>query len=274
MRWRHPVHRRDDRHWTARRGTQRGQRGALHCLAPSGAVGLDGSASRPRGGAATRSADQALESAQEIGIVRRRPEVDVIGHNRAGGRAVDAMNRWEERTDGSSRRAQATSVSGSALDVALGARPSIPVGRARGSCELQTRSAASRCRCASATTCDAVCGRNPHAPFGLRRRGAICRVAPPRRCAGASPRRRASQLAPRRSQRGLREYSDGLLAAARLNQRRLVVTPLRVSASARRRVAPAGSTAASLSSSPASVSISSSTSAWSRRSSRSSTAVA
>ena len=93
----------------------------------------------------------------------------------------------------------------------LGARPSIPVGRARGSCELQTRSAASRCRCASATTCDAVCGRNPHAPFGLRRRGAICRVAPPRRCAGASPRRRVSQLAPRRSQRGLREYSDGLL---------------------------------------------------------------
>ena len=47
---------------------------------------------------------QALESAQEIGIVRRRPEVDVIGHNRAGGRAVDVMNRWKERTDGCSRR--------------------------------------------------------------------------------------------------------------------------------------------------------------------------
>ena len=38
---------------------------------------------------------------QEIGIVRRRPEVDVIGHNRAGGHLLDAMNRWKERTDGS-----------------------------------------------------------------------------------------------------------------------------------------------------------------------------
>ena len=114
---------------------------------------------------------------------------------------------------GDSLRPAYTIKPGASGDISLGARPSIPVGRARGSCELQTRSAASRCRCASATTCDAVCGRNPHAPFALRRRGAICRVAPPRRCAGASPRRRASQLAPRRSQRGLREYSDGLLAA-------------------------------------------------------------
>jgi len=120
MRWRHPVHRRDDRHWTASRGTQRGQRGALHCLAPSGAVGLDGSASRPRGGAAARSADQALESAQEIGIVRRRPKVDVIGHNRAGGRAVDAMNRWKERTDGSSRRELIWTVGAGALALGTG----------------------------------------------------------------------------------------------------------------------------------------------------------
>jgi hypothetical protein len=35
--------------------------------------------------------------------------------------------------------------------------------------------------CASSTTSNAVFGHNPHAPYGLRRRGGISRVvAPPR----------------------------------------------------------------------------------------------
>ena len=48
----------------------------------------------------------------------------------------------------------------------LGARPSIPVGRARGSCELQTRSAASRCRVRIGD--DVRRGLRPQPPRALR----------------------------------------------------------------------------------------------------------
>jgi hypothetical protein len=38
-----------------------------------------------------------------------------------------------------------------------------------------------RCRCTSSTTSNAEIARNPHAPFGFRRRGGICGVGAPRR---------------------------------------------------------------------------------------------
>jgi hypothetical protein len=45
----------------------------------------------------------------------------------------------------------------------------------------------SRCRGASSTTSNEEIARNPRAPKGFRRRGAICSVAAPRRCSSASP---------------------------------------------------------------------------------------
>ena len=44
-----------------------------------------------------------------------------------------------------------------------------------------------RCRCTSSTTSNKDITRNPHAPEGFRRHGAICFVAAPRRYAPISP---------------------------------------------------------------------------------------
>ena len=95
----------------------------------------------------------------------------------------------------------------------LGVRPSIRVGRARGSCEPQTRSTEeSMPQRIGDDVRRGLRPQPPTRPSGCGGVGPSAALPPPRRCAGASPRRRASQLAPRRSQRGLRQYSDGLLA--------------------------------------------------------------
>src|SRR5438105_13426904 len=53
-----------------------------------------------------------------------------------------------------------------------------------------------RCRCASATTSNAEIDRNPQAPFGFRRRGAVCGVGAARRCSAASPASRRLTYSP------------------------------------------------------------------------------
>jgi len=76
-------------------------------------------------------------------------------------------------------------------------------------------------RIASLTTSDAVIRRESVRPGGLRRDGAVCRVAAPRRCYPPHRlRRRALHPAPSRSQRGLRGYWDRLFvfASASLGQ--------------------------------------------------------
>ena len=59
------------------------------------------------------------------------------------------------------------------LGAGLGACPSIRPGRAPGACGSQTRSEEESDVGPAPTTSDAVGGRNPHAPFGFRRRGAV-----------------------------------------------------------------------------------------------------
>jgi ketosteroid isomerase-like protein len=93
------------------------------------------------------------------------------------------------------------------LGACLGIRP----GRAHGACEAQTRSEEEGDPGRSPTTSDAGSARNPHAPFGFRRRGAVCVVAAPRRCAAPDRVADASHPAPRRLERGRAQYPDRLL---------------------------------------------------------------
>jgi len=53
-----------------------------------------------------------------------------------------------------------------------------------------------RCRGTSLTTSNAEIARNPHAPYGFRRRGGICGVGAPRRCTPTSPASRRLAYAP------------------------------------------------------------------------------
>jgi hypothetical protein len=53
-----------------------------------------------------------------------------------------------------------------------------------------------RCPCTSLTTSNAEIARNPHAPFGFRRRWGICGVGAPRRCTETSPASRRLASAP------------------------------------------------------------------------------
>jgi hypothetical protein len=59
-----------------------------------------------------------------------------------------------------------------------------------------------RCRYASSTTSNAEIARNPPAPSGFRRRGGICCVGAPRRCAPTSPASRRLASVPARSAAG------------------------------------------------------------------------
>ena len=70
----------------------------------------------------------------------------------------------------------------------------------------------------SSTTSNAEIARNPHAPFGFRRRGGICVVGAPRRWTRHRLRRAAWHLPPRRSERGRLQFSDRLLAAMLFTQ--------------------------------------------------------
>src|SRR6266852_3245671 len=83
--------------------------------------------------------------------------------------------------------------------------------RAHGACEAKARSKEESDAGASPTTSDAAYVRNPHAPGGFRRRGAVCFVAAPRRCAAPD-----FVAAPRIRPRGVRnatrpQYPDRLL---------------------------------------------------------------
>ena len=92
----------------------------------------------------------------------------------------------------------------------LGASPRIGDGRAHGACEASSRREEESMPSTSSTTSNADIARNPHAPFGFRRRGGIRVVGAPRRWTRHRLRRAAWHLPPRRSERGRLQFSDRL----------------------------------------------------------------